>query len=186
ASIQPQARGFVLEGAWGQVKALKVVLAAGLDNARLAPMVGLAAPLVHSKGQVIVTEKCRPFFPQVAGALRQTGEGSVMIGESQETDTRLLAVNHPISAQLAERAVRIFPCIAALNVVRIWTGFRVKTADGMPLYEQSTAHPGAFVMLSHSGVTLASLHAMQLPGQIAAGCLDACLQPFSSRRFHVS
>ncbi|WP_455921188.1 NAD(P)/FAD-dependent oxidoreductase [Pseudomonas putida] len=186
ASLRPQGQDFVIEGPWGRVKALNVVLAAGLDNARLAPMVGLAAPLVHSKGQVLVTEKCRPFFPQVGGAIRQTSEGSVMIGESQESDPRFLVVNHQISADLADRAVRIFPCIAPLNVVRIWTGLRVKTADGMPLYEQSIPHPGAFVMLSHSGVTLASLHALQLPGQIAAGRLSAAIEPFNSRRLHVS
>jgi glycine/D-amino acid oxidase-like deaminating enzyme len=149
-------------------------------------MVGLHAPLMRSKGQVIVTEKCRPFFPCVSGALRQTGEGSVLIGESQETQTLSLAVNHDISAVLAERAARVFPVIADLNVVRIWTGWRVKTPDGMPIYEQSHAYPGAFVMLCHSGVTLTALHAMEIAPHISAGILPLRLQPFQSRRLHVS
>ena len=184
--IDPADSGFTLTGAWGSVGARKVILAAGVDNTRLAPMVGLNAPLMRSKGQVIVTEKCRPFFPCVSGALRQTGEGSVLIGESQETQTLSLAVNHDISAVLAERAARVFPVIADLNVVRIWTGWRVKTPDGMPIYEQSQAYPGAFVMLCHSGVTLTALHAMEIAPHISAGMLPPRLQAFQSRRLHVS
>ncbi|MBD1551558.1 FAD-dependent oxidoreductase [Pseudomonas typographi] len=184
--IEPTDDGFTVSGAWGAVRARKIILAAGLGNTRLAPMVGLYAPLVRSKGQVIVTEKCRPFFPSVSGALRQTGEGSVLIGESQETHTGSLAVNHSISAVLAERAARVFPVIADLNVVRIWTGFRVKTPDGMPIYQQSETHPGAFVMLCHSGVTLTALHALEIAPQISAGVLQPRLQPFHARRLHVS
>lgn len=184
--IDPSDSGFTLTGGWGSVGARKVILAAGVDNTRLAPMVGLHAPLMRSKGQVIVTEKCRPFFPCVSGALRQTGEGSVLIGESQETQTLSPAVNHDISAVLAERAARVFPVIADLNVVRIWTGWRVKTPDGMPIYEQSQAYPGAFVMLCHSGVTLTALHAMEIAPHISAGMLPPRLQAFQSRRLHVS
>jgi glycine/D-amino acid oxidase-like deaminating enzyme len=188
--IEPTSDGFDVVGASAgsryAIRAHKVILAAGLDNARLAPMVGMTAPLVRSKGQVIVTEKCRPFFSSVGGSLRQTGEGSVLIGESQETDTGSWAVNHGISAVLAKRAAQIFPVIGDLNVVRIWTGFRVKTPDGMPVYEQSSAYPGAFLMLCHSGVTLTSLHALLIAPQIAAGQLGDALQPFHSRRLHVS
>jgi glycine/D-amino acid oxidase-like deaminating enzyme len=184
--VEPLSQGFNVIGNWGAISARKVVLAAGLDNTRLAPMLAMSAPLVRSKGQVIVTEKCQPFFDSVAGSLRQTGEGSVLIGESQETHTGTLSVNHGISTVLAERAAQIFPVIRDLNVVRIWTGFRVKTPDGMPLYEQSSVYPGAFVMLCHSGVTLTALHALQIAPQIAAGALDDSLLPFHSRRFHVS
>lgn len=73
-----------------------------------------------------------------------------------------------------------------MNVVRIWTGMRVKTPDGMPIYEQSAAYPGAFLMLCHSGVTLTSLHAMHIAPQIATGQLTDALLPFHSRRLHVS
>jgi glycine/D-amino acid oxidase-like deaminating enzyme len=184
--VEPMASGFTLTGSWGALRARKVILAAGLDNTRLAPMVGMSAPLVRSKGQVIVTEKCQPFFDSVGGSLRQTGEGSVLIGESQETQSNALAVNHGISAVLADRAAQIFPVIRHLNVVRIWTGMRVKTPDGMPIYEQSATYPGAFLMLCHSGVTLTSLHAMHIAPQIAAGQLTDALLPFHSRRLHVS
>lgn len=183
--IEPAADGFRLAGRWGQLSARRIVLAAGLDNARLAPMVGLSTPLVCSKGQILVTEKCRPFFDHASATIRQADEGGVMIGDSEETASRTVATNQDISTVLANRAVRVFPGLADLNVVRSWAGFRVKTQDGLPIYEQSASHPGAFVAVCHSGVTLAANHALVLASQIAAGALSPDLAPFHSRRFHV-
>ena len=184
--IDPEAGGFRLSGPYGTVFARRIVLAAGIDNQRLAPMVGLTAPLKRSKGQILVTEKCRPFFDYASATIRQADEGGVMIGDSEETHTAAIATNQEISAVLANRAMRVFPCLADLNVVRSWAGFRVKTQDGFPIYEQSAAHPGAFVAVCHSGVTLAANHALVVAPQIAAGALSPDLALFHSRRFHVS
>jgi glycine/D-amino acid oxidase-like deaminating enzyme len=86
---------------------------------------------------------------------------------------------------LAKRAVLAFPRLAGLNVVRSWAGFRIKTPDEFPIYEQSPGAPGAFVATCHSGVTLAANHALVLAPQILAGRLDPGLSPFSARRFRV-
>lgn len=183
--IEPQASGFLLSGAWGSVMASQVVLAAGVDNSRLAEMVGLTVPLRASKGHIIVTEKCTPFFPYTSGTIRQTDEGGVMIGDSEELSTKSTAVRSDVAAVLADRAIRTFPLLADVNVVRCWAGIRIKTIDGLPIYEQSTAYPGAFAVTCHSGVTLAANHALMVAPQIAAGALSAELSPFSSARFHV-
>src|SRR5205807_9418659 len=45
---------FVVAGPWGEVRAEKIVLAAGNGNARLAPQVGLDAPARPQRGQIIV------------------------------------------------------------------------------------------------------------------------------------
>jgi len=186
SDIEPLQQGFRIRGAWGSLIASKLVLAAGLDNARLAPMVGLSAPLVLSKGQVIVTEKCLPFLAHATAMLRQNEEGSILIGESEETNTDSIAVNHEIGAALASRAIRTFPAIADLNIVRSWTGFRVKTPDGLPIYEQSETCPEAFMALCHSGVTLAAQHALCVAPQIAARALGQDLDAFSASRFHAA
>ncbi len=183
--IEPQASGFLLSGAWGSVMASRVVLAAGVDNGRLADMVGLCVPLQASKGQIVVTEKCKPFFPYTSGTIRQADEGGVMIGDSEELSTMSTAVSSDIAAVLADRAVRTFPLLADVNVVRCWAGIRVKTIDGLPVYEQSARHPGAFSVTCHSGVTLAANHVLTVAPQIAAGALSGELSPFASARFHV-
>src|SRR5688572_21736326 len=44
-TLAPRDGGFVVSGPWGELFAEKVVLVAGLGNARLSPMVGLDAPV---------------------------------------------------------------------------------------------------------------------------------------------
>jgi glycine/D-amino acid oxidase-like deaminating enzyme len=178
--------GFVLRSPLGELRAAKVVLAAGNANQRLAAMVGLDAPMKPERGQIVVTERVRPFLRHPLSTIRQTDEGTVMIGDSREEGTDPAAMNMPINAVMAARAVRIFPMLAGLNVVRTWRAIRVMPRDGFPIYEQSTSHPGAFVATCHSGVTLAAAHALRLAPMIAAGALDEQqVGAFSARRFHV-
>lgn len=181
--VEPINDGFRITGEWGSLRARRIILAAGVDNERLAPMIGLRAPLKRSKGQILVTEKCAPFFNFASTTIRQANEGGVMIGDSEESTTSAIAADQDISAVLASRAIRVFPTLADVNVVRSWTGFRVKTHDGLPIYEQSASHPGAFIAICHSGVTLAANHALVVAPQILAGALSGALSPFHSRRF---
>lgn len=184
-TIEPHDGVFALKGAWGQVRAPKVILAAGLGNARLAPMVGLDAPMKSSRGQIVVTEKAAPFLRYPVVTVRQTDEGGVMIGDSEEANGANLTMDHAISSVMAERAIRMFPLLEELNVVRTWSAFRVMTLDGSPVYEQSRAYPGAFMAMAHSGVTLAPQHAYDLADAVRAGTMPDEMAAFSTRRFHV-
>lgn len=183
--IEPIASGFRLYGEWGTKAVPRIVIAAGTGSDRLAAQVGIDVPLKRSRGQVVVTEKCAPFFPYVSATLRQTDEGSVLIGDSDETDTDSIETRPDIASVMSARAMQVFPRIADLNVLRSWTGFRVKTRDGLPIYQQSADHPGAFAVLCHSGVTLAALHADVVARQIHEGALSGELAPFSTGRFNV-
>ena len=167
----------------GELTAGKVVLAAGNANMTLAPMVGLSAPMLPERGQIIVTERVAPFLHHPVVTVRQTDEGSVMIGDSKEEATDPTGMTLPINTVMADRAVRMFPRLARLNVVRTWSAIRVMTADGFPIYEQSATAPGAFVVTCHSGVTLAANHALEIAPMIARGALDPSLDAFSTRRF---
>lgn len=185
-TIAYENRAFRLSASAGDVHAGKVVLTAGNANMRLAPMVGLEAPMHPERGQILVTERAAPFLRYPVVTLRQTDEGTVMIGDSKEEGTTPDGLTLPINAVMASRAVRMFPVLGSLNVVRMWAGVRVMTADGFPIYDQSETCPGAFVVCCHSGVTLAANHALSLAPMIAAGHLDSNLVgAFSARRFHV-
>ncbi|MCW5233023.1 NAD(P)/FAD-dependent oxidoreductase [Verminephrobacter eiseniae] len=177
--------GFHRPGHWGEIDAGRVVLAAGLGNARLAPMVDLAAPLQPRKGQIIVTEKTGAFLHHPMASLRQTDEGGIMIGDSQEDCGFDTGVGQSVIAVMAERAVRTFARLAALHVVRSWSALRVMSPDGFPIYQQSHSHPGAFVVTCHSGVTLAANHVLTLAPAIFAGQLPESVARFSTRRFDV-
>ncbi len=167
-----------------EVRAGKVILAAGNANMKLAPLVGLEAPMLPERGQIIVTERVQPFLKHPVVTVRQTDEGTVMIGDSREETTDPTGMTTPINTMMASRAVRMFPRLGGVNVVRTWAAIRVMTQDGFPIYDQSATHPGAFVTCCHSGVTLAANHALTFAPMIAAGALDTdALAAFSARRF---
>jgi hydrogen cyanide synthase HcnC len=185
-TIEPRGGGFRLATQGGDVAAGKIVLAAGNGNARLGPMVGLDVPVRPQRGQIVVTERARPFLPYPVVTIRQTDEGSVMLGDSVEEAGWDDRVGSAVIATIANRATRMFPLLKGLNVVRSWAALRVMTADGFPIYQQSATCPGAFVATCHSGVTLAANHALAVAPMIAAGRLAADLDLFSARRFDVS
>ncbi len=183
-SIRRDGGEFRLATTQGEVRAAKVALAAGNANMRLAPMVGLACPMKPERGQIVVTERLRPFLNHPIVTLRQTDEGTVMIGDSKEGSTDPSGLTLGVSATEAERAVRMFPLLANVNVVRTWSAIRVMTQDGFPIYDQSETHPGAFTVCCHSGVTLCANHALTVAPMIARGELDrALVGAFSARRF---
>jgi glycine/D-amino acid oxidase-like deaminating enzyme len=185
-SIEHRDGGFRLTTAGGgEVRAGRIVLAAGHDSARLAPMVGLNAPVRPERGHVIVTEKTAPFLKFPVGYIRQTDEGGVMIGDSFEDAGFDTTVRPGVTSTIAERAISVFPLLGKLNVVRTWAALRVLSPDGFPIYEQSVTMPGAFVATCHSGVTLAANHALALAPHIAAGKLPEEFDVFSARRFDV-
>lgn len=184
--ILPRGGEFRLQSRADEIVAQKIVLAAGLGNAVLAPMVGMNAPVRPQRGQIMVTEKVAPFMPYVVHTVRQTDEGSVMISDSVEEAGYDLSVGSEILAVMADRAVRMFPHLGKLNVVRCWAALRVMPKDGYPIYDQSQSCPGAFIASCHSGVTLAAAHALMLPPFIDAGKLPSeSFDAFSMRRFDV-
>jgi glycine/D-amino acid oxidase-like deaminating enzyme len=135
--------------------------------------------------QIVVTERLRPFLNiQWCAAPDRRRHGDDRRFKEESTDPAGLTIG--VSATEAERAVRQFPLLANVNVVRTWSAIRVMPQDGFPIYDESESHPGAFTVCCHSGVTLAANHALTIAPMIARGSLDKSLvAPFSARRFHV-
>src|SRR5204863_8363037 len=100
---------FIVAGSWGELRAEKIVLAAGKGNERLAPQVGLHAPVRPQRGQIIVTEKAKSFLNYPLVTVRQTDEGGVMIGDSLEETGFENVATTAVTATMADRAVRMFP-----------------------------------------------------------------------------
>jgi len=176
---------FVIGSGEDRVAAPRIVLAAGLGNAELAPLFGLSAPVRPQRGQILVTERAGRVLAMPTTTVRQTLEGGIMIGDSQEDVGFDTGQRPAVMAAMAQRAARSFPWLAELQVVRAWAALRVMPPDGVPIYDQSEAFPGAFTANCHSGVTLAGAHALLFAPMVAAGALDPALAPFSARRFDV-
>jgi hydrogen cyanide synthase HcnC len=174
---------FTVHAAGERYLAPKLVVAAGLGSRHLAPMVGLHMPVSPLQGQIIVTERLRRVIDYPTHLLRQTAEGTVMLGDSQEdvgfdTTTRIAVLK-----RIAGRNTRIFPALKDASIIRMWAALRVMSPDGLPIYQQSEQYPGAFAATCHSGVTLAGTHALALAPAILRGALPETLSAFSARRF---
>jgi glycine/D-amino acid oxidase-like deaminating enzyme len=153
-------------------RAPRVALAAGLGNEQLAAQVGLHAPVTPNRGQVLITERLKPFLPLPTNKARQTNEGTVQLGFSVEDVGHDDGTTVSAIEWIAKRSIATFPVLASARLVRAWGALRVLTPDGAPIYQESTSHPGAFVATSHSGVSLAAAHA-QVLGPWVAGLAAA-------------
>lgn len=163
----------------------RLVLAAGLGNRALAPLVGLDAPVEPNRGQIIVTERLQPFLELPTGQIRQTGEGVVQIGDSKEDVGYDDRTTTDELSRIAGRALKCFPLLSDVNVVRSWGALRVMTPDGLPIYQTSDRCPGAFLVTCHSGITLAAQHAGPIADWIRGGGEPREIVEFKAERFHV-
>jgi glycine/D-amino acid oxidase-like deaminating enzyme len=182
-AIDPAPDGFTVHCGADRYTCGKLVIAAGLGSRTLAPMVGLDMPVSPLQGQIIVTERLRRLIDYPTHVMRQTEEGTVMLGDSQEDVGFDTATRVGVLQRIADRNVRVFPALKDASIVRMWAALRVMSPDGFPIYDQSERYPGAFAATCHSGVTLAGAHALALAPAILDGVLPETLAAFSPRRF---
>lgn len=161
----------------------RLVLAAGLGNRELAPLVGLSAPVQPNRGQILVTERLQPFLKHPTLYVRQTGEGVAQIGDSKEDVGLDDGTTIEQLSRIAARAVKCFPLLAGVNIVRTWGALRVMTPDALPIYEASALCPGAFLVTCHSGVTLAGQHAGPIVDWIRGGAEPVPIRGLKAARF---
>lgn len=185
-SLQTDGRGgFTIDFGPERASAARIVIAAGLGSKTLAAQVGLDIPIRPQRGQILVTERLEPFLPLPMSGLRQTREGTVMIGATHDEVGFDTSTTSAAAAALSANAIRRIPALSEATLVRQWAGLRILTPDSYPVYAESQSHPGAFVALCHSGVTLAAAHAALLADAIVAGRLPPSLDNFHPRRFDV-
>lgn len=153
---------YVVRTAGSQAKATKVLIAAGLGTNALAEPFGFTDLVYPQKGEILVTERAAPVLNRLVSSLRQTPEGTMLIGDSKEDTGYDDRSSRRGIVELARRAVRSLPVLAGVKVVRAWGALRVLTRDGDPIYDQSLTHPGIFVATTHSAVTLAPVHCSSL------------------------
>ncbi|EPX80534.1 NAD(P)/FAD-dependent oxidoreductase [Salipiger mucosus] len=185
SSIDRIGGGYRLTGATGTWDCDRVVVAAGLASPKLVAPLGIDLPLRPQRGQVLVTERMGEMFPYPASGLRQTSEGTMMIGATHEDVGEDTGTTTEAAAGLCRRATRILPQLAGARLVRQWAGLRVLSPDTGPVYTQTPDLPGLWTASCHSGVTLAAAHADILAPALANGGLPEAVKDFSEGRFDV-
>ncbi|EJL05533.1 FAD dependent oxidoreductase [Pseudomonas fluorescens Q2-87] len=183
-AIEALATGFELRAGPQRWAARQVVLAAGLGNRALGAMVGLDVPVQPNRGQILITERLKPFLHYPTTYVRQTDEGTVQLGDSHESAGFDDGTGSQVMAAIARRAVQCFPRLAEVRLVRGWGALRVMSADGLPIYEAPQACPGLSIVSCHSGVTLAAVHALRLAPWIAGEFDEPAVKLFGLQRFN--
>jgi glycine/D-amino acid oxidase-like deaminating enzyme len=166
-----------------EIRADRVLLSAGLENRPLGEKAGIDVALFPQRGQLLVTERTAPFLPVLNSSIRQTAEGTVLIGATQEDAGFDKSVDVGSLRMLAERAIRIYPHIGRLRLVRSWACLRIMTPDGLPIYAQSPTMPGVFVATAHSGITLGAIHAREFAPALLEGVIPEAFSTFRPDRF---
>ena len=146
-------------------------------------MMGKTVPLTPERGQLLVTERVAPFLSFPMSGIRQTGNGSVMIGYTNEDTGFEVGTTASAARGLSRRALEIFPGLCRVRVVRSWGGLRLLTRDGSPIYDEIDEN--VYLLATHSAVTLAAVHASMLPDWILGGRRPDEIQHFNMERFHV-
>ena len=183
--INPKRLGFTIITGLQNIACACVVLAGGVANSWLGPMVGMDIPIKPLRGQILVTERLDPFLALPTSLIRQTDEGTVMLGDTREDvgfdeGTTLRGLS-----KIAANGIRTFPFLKRARLVRAWAALRPMPQDTFSIYARSSEYPDAFAVNCHSGVTLAAVHAEHLANWVAGDDITPDVEPFSLDRFNV-
>ncbi len=150
----------------GPVEADVVILAAGAQSSRMLP----SLPLEPRKGHLVITDRypdfCRHQILELGylqSAHEMSGESvafnvqpratqQVLIGSSRELVGWDKSVNRDVVSAMIERAVEYMPRLAALSVLRVWTGFRPATRDNLPFIGRWEPIDGLWIAAGHEGL----------------------------------
>jgi glycine/D-amino acid oxidase-like deaminating enzyme len=177
--------GWAIKSGQVTIESRVLVLAAGLGTPKLAGMIGLDVPLRPVRGQIMITERLRPVMELPTDIVRQTEEGTVLIGDTHEEVGLNERTDLAALSAMAARAIKVFPYLDSVRWIRAWGALRIMSPDGFPIYEQPKQYPGLFIVSVHSGVTLAAVHARRLVDWIDGGAFLDQINDFNLARFHV-
>ena len=195
----------------GEFRAPAIVNAAGSWAGKVAALAGLDMPIKPRKGQLAVTEpigpyltatvqcalyniiKFRPEAVKDQAALRlgaslgieQQEDGSMIIGGTREFVDYEEENTFEAIETMMKRAMRFFPALKDVSVVRFFSGFRPYTPDGMSLMGEVKTLPGFYMAAGHGGdgIALAPITGKLMAELIATGKTSYDISVFSPNRF---
>lgn len=168
-----------------------LVLAAGTASEDLARLAGVGLPMAPSPGLLAVTERIAGGVGRVIHdgevALRPDGDGRVVVSSravdaTLDPSVRAMEPDAEPARELHARASRLLPELRSARLESIRVGVRSVTADGMPAIGFAPEIENLYVVVSHSGVTLAPVVG-RLAAEELLGGRAAELEPYRPGRF---
>ncbi|MCI4126830.1 NAD(P)/FAD-dependent oxidoreductase [Bacillus haynesii] len=180
-----QVNQFVIETNNGTFTANRVVNACGVWAPFIGEMLGIDIPIKPRKGQIIVASRQQPVGLRnvmefgyliskfggerkvdpltdkygVALVFEPTESQNFLIGSSRQFNGYDTKIDHEVVKCIAKRAVRFYPKIADMTVIRTYTGLRPWTADHLPIISHVEEVPGFYIAAGHEGdgISLAAI-----------------------------
>lgn len=196
----------------GDIRAEQTVLSAGVWSPMLGRMLALDIPIIPRKGHILVTERLPHLIhgeilsgsyiikkhslsteasPDgakdygVGLVLGQTRSGNLLIGGSREFAGYDVTTSRSVLREIAQTAVRLFPVLAGVALIRAFAGLRPFTPDGRPILGAVPERPGLYLAAGHEGdgIALGPITG-QIMADVVTGQTTAWdLSPFVLSRF---
>ncbi len=163
-----------------KIRTTNLINAAGVWAPEIGRMVGIDIPIQPRQGQILVAERTRqigrrkivefgymmakfgsknykrdihPILEEygIAFVFEPTAADNFLIGSSRQFvdfDTR---VSIEVMKGLAARAIRFFPSMKNINVIRAYAGLRPYVADHFPIVSSVEQVPGFYIAAGHEG-----------------------------------
>ncbi|WP_085506157.1 NAD(P)/FAD-dependent oxidoreductase [Thalassobacillus devorans] len=202
---------FVIETNQGTLTANQVVNAAGVWAPRIGEMLGVSIPIEPRKGQLIVASREQPVGLRkvmelgyliskfggerivdpltdqygVALVFEPTESQNFLIGSSREFNGFDLKVNQEVTRCIAKRAMRFYPGMADMTVIRTYAGLRPWTEDHLPIISHVDEVPGFYVAAGHEGdgISLAAITGKVMEEMISGKETSIPMEPLRHDRF---
>jgi glycine/D-amino acid oxidase-like deaminating enzyme len=114
-----------------------------------------------------------------------TASGTVLIGSSRDAAGFSAAPDPAALAEMARRAVGLFPFLARVRAIRSYTGFRPASPDHLPIIGADARVPGLFHATGHegAGIGLAPATAELITALVTGATPPVDPAPFGPDRF---
>ena len=195
----------------GEFRAECIVDAAGAWAGKVAALAGIDLPIRPRKGQLLITEPIGPFLratvqcamynvikfrpetikdPAVLKlgsslSIEQQESGGLIIGGTREFADFEEENTFEAVETMVKRAVRFFPALKDVSIIRCFSGFRPYTPDGLSMMGEVRTLPGFYMAAGHEGdgIALSPITGRLMAELITDGKTSYDITPFSPNRF---
>jgi glycine/D-amino acid oxidase-like deaminating enzyme len=195
----------------GVIHADAVVLAAGVWTRSIGQSLGLSLPIMPRKGHILVSARMpsignrkvmefgylmSKFGGQrsvdevyekygVALVFEPTASQNILIGSSRQFVGMDTGVDQQVIRLIARRAIRFFPALANVPLMRAYTGLRPWTPDHLPIISAVDEVPGLYIASGHEGdgISLAAVTGKLMTEMVRGESTCITVEPLRYDRF---
>ena len=134
-----------------------VVVAAGYWSKELLKPLGYEPPLRGDPHHLMITEKYAPFLDplvihKASGSyIVQVSSGGVILGTEYPVPENDLSIHLGFIGKAVKYMSRYFPQVLEANLLRVWTGYYIKTPDHHPIVGRVPGHSNLYLATGYSG-----------------------------------